>query len=57
MDDRSKRGKADRIRINVNEPHELRYWCKKLAVNEGRLREVVHTVGVMVKDVEAYLAN
>lgn len=26
-DNTCKRGKPDRIRIAVTQPHELRYWC------------------------------
>jgi hypothetical protein len=40
-DDLSKRGPADRIRINVNERHEVNYWTRELGVTEARLRELV----------------
>lgn len=28
-DDKSKRGKPDRTRINLSQAHERRYWCRK----------------------------
>jgi hypothetical protein len=51
MDDRSKRGPADRARINVNEDYELRYWCEALDVTPEQLRIAVAKVGVMAEDV------
>ena len=54
-DDKSKRGPADRDRINVNEERELRYWCHKFGCTEGELRAAVKARGVIAKDVEAYL--
>ncbi|HEX8269776.1 MAG TPA: DUF3606 domain-containing protein [Flavobacterium sp.] len=48
-------GKADDIRINVNQEHEVRYWTKELNVTEDRLREAVRAVGVMVADVKEFL--
>lgn len=56
MDDLSKRGKADRIRVNVNEEHEVRYWTKRFKCTEAELRKAVAEAGVMVKDVEVCLA-
>lgn len=54
-DDPTKRGQADRIRINVNEEHELRRWSDKFGVTPERLREVVERTGPMVDDVEKVL--
>ncbi|HYC66036.1 MAG TPA: DUF3606 domain-containing protein [Reyranellaceae bacterium] len=51
-DDLSKRGPEDRIRINVNEDHERRYWCSKFACTEEDLRAAVAEVGVKAADVE-----
>lgn len=51
-DDLSKRGSADRQRINVNEEHELRRWSEKFEVSPERLREVVQQAGPMADDVE-----
>jgi hypothetical protein len=54
-DDRTKTGKADDIRINIHEPYELRDWSNKLGVTPERLKQAVHVVGPMVKDVKRYL--
>jgi hypothetical protein len=47
----------DRLRINVNEEHECRYWSEKLGIDVDKLREVVKKVGPMVKDVERELGR
>jgi hypothetical protein len=54
-DDTSKRGPADRQRVNVDEDYEVRYWTRKWNVSEERLREAVAAAGVMADDVEAWL--
>jgi hypothetical protein len=54
-DDTSKRGPADRQRVNVNEDYEIRYWTQKWNVSEERLRRAVAAAGVMADDVEAWL--
>jgi hypothetical protein len=54
-DDTSKRGPADRQRVNVDEDYEVRYWTRKWNVSEERLREAVAAAGVMAGDVEAWL--
>lgn len=45
----------DDARININQPHEVRYWTSKWGISETTLRAAVAAVGVMVKDVEAWL--
>jgi hypothetical protein len=57
MDNPDKRGSADRSRVNVNEPHEVRYWTDRFGCSEDDLRLAVKRVGVMVADVEAALAG
>jgi len=54
-DDLTNRGPQDRVRINVNEDHELHYWTKELGVNEQQLKEAVKAVGVSVKAVKEHL--
>ncbi|MNQ00301.1 hypothetical protein D3C85_129480 [compost metagenome] len=54
-DDLNNRGPQDRSRINVNEPHELRYWTKELGVTEDQLRDAVNAVGVSATAVRAAL--
>ncbi len=45
----------DDVRNNVNQPHEVRYWAQKWGISEAVLRAAVAAVGVLVKDVEAWL--
>lgn len=54
-DDTTKRGPADRTRINVNEDYELQYWSEKFGVSRERLRAAVEKVGVMAEDVDREL--
>lgn len=56
-DDLKNPGKADRDRINVNEPHEVAYWTKALGVTKQELEAAVKAVGVMAKDVREHLAK
>jgi hypothetical protein len=56
-DDKNKTGNADRLRINVNEPYELRDWAKKFGVSEDELRRAVTKVGVMAEDVRRELGK
>jgi Protein of unknown function (DUF3606) len=44
-DDLSKRGPADRSRINLSEPYEMQFWADKFGVSKERLSEVVKKVG------------
>jgi len=43
--------------INVNEPHEVRYWTQRLGCSEQQLREAVARAGPMAKDVRAILGR
>ncbi len=54
-DDKGKRGKADRDRINVNEKYELDYWKERLRVSGQALAAAARKVGPMTKDIKAYL--
>jgi len=56
-DDLNNRGGQDRLRINVNEPHEVRYWTQKFGCSEQVLRDAVANVGVMAAQVEAELGS
>ena len=56
-DDTTNRGSQDRKRINVNEPHEVRYWTQALGISETELRESVKRVGVMADDVKRALGK
>jgi len=56
-DDLSERGNQDRTRINVNEPHEVRYWTSRLGVSEYELRNAVADVGVSAQQVAQLLGR
>ena len=56
-DDKTKTGKPDRDRINVEEDYELREWAKKFGVTPERLKQAVKTSGPMVKDISALLGK
>lgn len=45
-DDLSNRGPQDRARINLNEPHELKYWTQKFGVSAEQLKAAVDKAGV-----------
>ena len=42
-------------RIDINNPQEVRDWCKALKCEEGELSAVVGIVGKSVKRVKQYL--
>jgi len=46
VDNLQNRGPADRNRINVNEPWEVRHWCSEFGCTEAQLRAAVQEVGV-----------
>jgi hypothetical protein len=56
-DDKSKAGKPDRDRINVNEDYELRDWSRKLGVTPDSLKAAVQRVGPMAEDVAKALGK
>jgi len=56
-DDLSKRGPADRSRVNIHEPWEVRWWCHEFACSEQQLRDAVREVGVMAADVRRKLGK
>lgn len=55
-DDPSKRGPADRNRIDVNAKHELQYWTEELGVDVETLKATVNRVGPMVDKVRSELS-
>ncbi|MET0537913.1 MAG: DUF3606 domain-containing protein [Xanthobacteraceae bacterium] len=54
-DDLSKKGPADRSRINLMEPHEVQYWADKFDLSKERLSEAVRKVGHSVEAVSREL--
>ena len=55
VDDLRNRGPADRSRVNVNEPWEVRWWCSEFGCTEQQLREAVRQVGVSAAKVREKL--
>ena len=51
VDNLENRGPADRARVNVNEPWEVRYWCKEFGCTEEQLLQAVQDVGTSAGDV------
>jgi hypothetical protein len=45
MDNKSKIGRPDRSKINLNEDYEVKYWTRELGVTKEELRRVVEKVG------------
>lgn len=54
-DDLQNAGPQDRARVNVNEPHEVRYWTEKFGVSELELRSAVAEVGVSAEKIAIHL--
>jgi Protein of unknown function (DUF3606) len=45
MDDLTKKGAADRNRINLHEPWEVDHWTWLLGVSKNELQKVIKKVG------------
>ena len=56
-DNRTITGQADRLRINLNEDYEVRYWTEKWNISREQLAAAVREAGVMVKDVAKKLGK
>lgn len=56
-DDKSNRGPADAKRININQPHEVKYWAERFGVTAEQLKEGVQAAGTMAADVQRYLSK
>jgi Protein of unknown function (DUF3606) len=56
-DDTTDRSRQDQLRINVNEPHEVRYWTQRMGCSEQELRAAVARAGVMAEAVRAALGR
>lgn len=42
----------DLTRININVPHDVRYWCREFGCNEAQLQTTVRKVGSSVDAVQ-----
>ncbi|MEO8205238.1 MAG: DUF3606 domain-containing protein [Chthoniobacterales bacterium] len=47
----------DRLRINVNDSVDLKYWAKRLGVSEKELRDTVERIGPAADAVAEYLGK
>jgi len=56
-DDTSIRSTEDRMRINVHQAHEIRYWTRELGCTIEELREAVVAVGPFAKHVREYVGK
>ncbi|MDM0058231.1 DUF3606 domain-containing protein [Variovorax fucosicus] len=56
-DDFANTGAQDRSRIDINEPHEIRYWTQYLDVSEADLRKAVAEVGVSAQTIAEHLGK
>ena len=56
-DNKSKVGKQDRNRINVNEDYELQDWSKKFGVSREELKKAVQKVGDSAEAVRKHLGK
>lgn len=56
-DDTTKAGAADKQRINIEQDHEVRYWCTRFRVTPDVLRDAVERVGPMADDVAKHLGK
>jgi hypothetical protein len=56
-DNRSIPGPADRNFININQEHELTYWCKALGCTRAQLIAAVGAVGTSAAAVRRHLGK
>lgn len=55
-DDLDRRAPEDPKRINLNQDHEVEYWCDKFDCSEKELRNAVSKVGDSASTVQRYLS-
>jgi hypothetical protein len=55
MDNLQIKEPADGSRINLHEPYEVNYWCKKFNCTVAKLKEAVQAVGVSAAKVKEHL--
>ena len=56
MDNLKNRGEPDRSKINMSEPHEVKYWSHHLGVTPEKLQQAVDKVGNSAAAVRKELA-
>ena len=48
---------ADKLRIAISQPYEVRYWSKQFKITPAKLKAAVAAAGHSAKKVEAYLTR
>jgi hypothetical protein len=56
-DDKTKKGTADAVRINIGEAYEVTYWTNKLGVTPEQLKAAAAKVGPMSSDIARELGK
>jgi hypothetical protein len=56
-DNKNKKGRADRRRVNIHQDYEVRYRKRKFGVSEEKLRDAVKRVGDSAQAVEREVKN
>ncbi|MDP2789420.1 MAG: DUF3606 domain-containing protein [bacterium] len=54
-DDKNIKRPLDNKRIDINDPQEVRNWCKSLGCTEAELKQAVNAVGTSAEKVREYL--
>jgi hypothetical protein len=57
VDDLKNRGAQDRLRVNVHEDYEVRYWTEKWGVTQEQLVKAVLKAGVSAEAVARQLGK
>ena len=57
VDDFKTGAPAERNRVNIDEPSEVKYRCKQYGCTEQQLRQAVAAVGASADKVSQYLKN
>ncbi len=56
-DDLTNRGPQDRARVNLSEPHEVKYWTQKWGVSAEQLKQAVTKAGTSAAAVARQLGK
>jgi hypothetical protein len=48
---------TDRLKIDVRDPWELRWWCGQFGCSEAQLKAAIDAMGAIAGNVRKYLAR
>ena len=48
---------VDRLKIDVRDAWELRWWCRQFGCSEAQLKAAIDTIGAIAGNVRKYLAR